>query len=58
MGEVREWGKDIRRGRIIGGPKRTGYVEVGVGDFGVILQDSTGARGGERGLEVPVRIAY
>lgn len=34
-----------------------GYVEVGVGYLGVILEDAAGVGGGEAGLEVPVCVA-
>lgn len=34
-----------------------GDVEVGVGDFGVVLEDAASVRGCEAGFEVPVCVA-
>lgn len=31
-----------------------GDIEIGVGDFGVVLEDASGVWGGETGFEVPV----
>lgn len=33
---------------------RTRDFDVGVGDFGIVLQDTAGARGCGDGLEIPV----
>lgn len=35
----------------------TGNVEVGVGDFGIILENTAGVRGGEVRFEVPISVA-
>lgn len=34
-----------------------GYIEVGIGYVGVILEDTARMRGGTTGLEVPVCVA-
>jgi len=34
-----------------------GYVKVGIGYFGVVLEDAARVGGGEAGLEVPVCVA-
>lgn len=38
------------------GDVRTRDFDVGVGDFGIVLQDTAGARSCGDGLEIPVRI--